>query len=153
MDIEKIVYKTRHFLALKKTIKPTDISDSGMYDSAFKKLSAYLIDNNIKPTGPASTIYFKWDIPNQIAELGISFPVDGVKEVNDPELSLIDIPESKAIKTTLYGDYSGLASIHQSLRKYLEDNKLTYSNIAIEEMVTMPAPNKPPITNVFYFYK
>lgn len=154
MGIEKIIFKAKRYLTVRKTIKPSDVTNKQMYDSAFRKLTNYLVQNKHKPIGSASVIYFKWDVPNENAELGISFPVEGIESVNDPELSIQDIPESKAIMTTLYGDYSGLAAVHKVLKDYLENNKLNYSDIAIEEMVSMPSPKaEDAITNVYYLYQ
>jgi len=153
MEIKEIKFEPKQYLVIRKKISTKQITDKDMYDHAFHKLVDYLVQKNTKPAGAPSVLIFLWDEPNQKAEIGISFPVSGIDSVNDPELSIVNIPESKAVMSVLQGDYSGIGFIHGGLRKYLEDNKLKYADLAIEEYVSMTGPNTENyVTNIYYFY-
>lgn len=125
-----------------------------MWQSAFEKVHAYIHKNNIKITGPGSALYFKWDEAAGKCELGIGNPVEGVSEVQDPELSLVPVAKSKAARVTVHGDYDQLMDAHSAVMAYLNEHNLTPTLTIEEYLVTgIDKPNpKDWETNVYYLH-
>lgn len=158
MAIKETTFIKKSYLALKKSISIDKISDKQMYDEAGKKLGAYLQQNNLKPTGPWSVIYFTWDQENRKTDLAIAFPIDGLESVNDSEFSVVEIPESPAVMDTLKGSYEGLGNVHHALNVYMADHKLEMGNtpMAVEEYAVDPMTESNPenwVTNIYYLHK
>lgn len=156
--IQETTFKPTQYLALKKSIPISQITDKTMYDEAGKKLGSYLAEHNIQPAGPWSVLYFTWDEASKKTDIGIAFPVNNLAQVDDPELSLVDIAGSKAAMDTLYGSYEGLGALHHSLVEYC--TKMNYPLIgqpvmAIEEYAVDPMQESSPqkwITHVYYLH-
>lgn len=154
MNIQQVEFSQKNYLMIKKAINTDQITDKEMYGAAFGRLYGFLEKHQIKPTGPAAVLYFKWDESNKSAEIGIAVPVLGIESINDAELLVYDVPASKAILGVLRGDYSGLAEVHRALMDYMNEHKLNSLNLAIEEYAIMPGTDpKDNVTNVYYFYK
>ena len=158
MDIQETTFGPKKYLTLKKSISTDQVTDKAMYDQAGKKLGEYMGKNGIKPVGAWSVIYFTWDEANKKTDIGIAFPVAGVEAVNDPELSLVDVPQSQASMAVLKGDYSGLGATHEGLMKYTREKNFVTQNVpvmAIEEYLVSPMQDPMPqnwLTNVYYLH-
>lgn len=158
MTITETTFGPRKYLALKKSISTSQISDKGMYDEAGKKLGEYMERNGIVPTGPWSVMYFTWDEAAKTTDMAIAFPVGEVSEVYDPEFSLIEILESKAALLVLEGSYEGLSDAHQKLVGYTEEKGYSdqgLTAIAVEEYVVGPMNDPAPAnwkTNIYYIH-
>ncbi len=158
MAIQETIFSPKRYLVLKKEIEISQVTDQEIYDSAGKKLGAYIHEHNLEIAGPWSVLYFKWDMPNNKAVLGIAFPISNLSEVTDPEFSIVDVPEHKASMDTLHGAYSGLKDIHQGLMSYIAEKELNTENVpvmAIEEYLVDPMKDPNPeswITNTYYLH-
>src|SRR5205809_1009224 len=97
MAITETTFGPKRYLTLRKSISTDQIADKQMYDEAGKKLAACIEDCKLTRAGAWSVLYFLWDETGKKAEIGISFPIaSGDEMVHDPELAIVDIPESKA---------------------------------------------------------
>lgn len=158
MSIQETTFGPKRYLTLRKSIAISEVSDHAMYDAAGKKLGGYLKTHTIVPAGPWTVLYFKWDQAAGQAELGISFPVEGVDNVDDPELELVDIPTCKAFTDSLHGPYSGLGDIHRSLMTYAKEKNYEKSGLpalAVEEYVIDGMSDPDPtrwVTNIYYLH-
>ncbi len=158
MAIQETTFTPKRYLVLKKEIAISQVQDQEIYDSAGKKLGAYIQEHNLQISGPWSVLYFKWDMANNKAELGIAFPIANLTEVTNPEFSIVDIPETKASMDTLHGPYSGLGDLHRGLMSYIKEKGFDTENVpvmAIEEYVTDPIKDPNPenwITNTYYLH-
>jgi effector-binding domain-containing protein len=156
MEIQQIDFGPRKYLVFRKAMPTDRVSDAKMYDRAFYKLSTYMKEHQAEADGPGSVIYFGWDEENHQADVGMAFPVKGLEEVNDPELSLLDVPRIKAVVGVHTGTYEDLKESHASIWKYIMDHQLDYAHLAIEEYVTDPLKVSAPedlITKIYYLYK
>ena len=158
MSIVETTFGPKRYLVLRKSIPTSQISDKQMYDEAGKKLSSYLQKSKLTPSGGWSVLYFSWDEKNEETDIGISFPVNEIKEVNDPELSIVDIPNSKASMDTLLGPYEGLSEIHKNLMKYVTERGYSMSHtpvLSVEEYQVDPMNDPNPNnwkTNIYYLH-
>jgi len=156
MEIQKIQFGPKKYLVVKKAISTDQITDTSMYDKGFKHVAGYLGEHGLKPAGALSVLYFLWDEKYQKAEIGMGFPVKDIDYVSDPELSLVDVPASKALMSELHGSYKNLGMVHDELRKNLQENKLDYADMAIEEYVVDPSMTSNQtelVTDVYYLYR
>lgn len=159
MAIIETTFGPKQYLALKKSISTDQVTDKSMYDVAGKKLGAYMQEHNITPIGPWSVIYFTWNEEEKKTDLAIAFPVSGLTEVNDPELSIVEIPQLNAAMDTLIGGYKNLGDFHMTLAQHVQqsgnfDN--TLSVFALEEYEIGPMQNPDPTewrTNVYHMHK
>jgi effector-binding domain-containing protein len=160
MSIQEITFGPKTYLTLRKSIHTDQITDKEMYDDAGKKLGTYMREHGMTPAGPWSVLYFLWDETNKKADIGIAFPVHPQEAgvVNDPELSVVTIPESKVAMDTLKGPYSGLGKIHEELMNYSKEKNYAKSGslvMAIEEYVVDPMSAAKPedyVTNIYYLH-
>lgn len=158
MDIQETSFGPKKYLAVKKSITTEQITDKQMYDEAGKKLREYMGKNAIKPAGAWSVLYFTWDEANKRTDVGIGFPVESITSTNDPELSIVDVPESTAAMAVLKGSYSGLGQTHQALMEYSAEFNPEMKNVpvmAIEEYIVDPMSGQPAqnyLTNIYYLH-
>lgn len=157
--IQETFFKPARYLVLRKIIPTSQITDKNMYDEAGKKLGAYLEKHHLKPSGPWSVIYFTWDEVSKKTDIGIAFPIKDEIQVDDVELSLIDIPGSKAALGTLRGAYDGLGALHHSLVEYCSNMNYSLNGqpvMAIEEYRVDPIHESNPqkwVTDVYYLHQ
>lgn len=158
MPIKETTFGPKRYLALKKSIPISQIADKQMYEEAGKKLGGYMERHGLSFSGRWSVLYFVWDQAAQRAEIGISFPVAGLDAVDDPELSIVDIPKSKAAADILFGPYDGLSKAHQGLMEYVKKEGYDPAGIpvmAIEEYAVDPMIDPDPrnwVTNIYYLH-
>jgi effector-binding domain-containing protein len=117
---------------------------------AFKSLHEYLDKQDVKPVGPAITIYTQTD------DAGFSFqaalPV--AQTPKDPPKGDISVgpgPSGKALKFVHRGSYDAMDSTYEAITNYLDDKRLEAKDLFIEEYDTDPVnsdPNKL-VVNVF----
>ncbi len=156
-ETQSITFPATRYLTLRKSVAISQIADKAMYDEAGRKLGAYLQTHGLPPSGPWCVIYFRWDQEGGKTEIGISFPVQGLGEVVDPELSRVDLSESKALCLELKGSYDGLGEAHHRLNDALAERKLAYRSEAmcVEEYVVGPMEKPDPkdwLTRIVYLH-
>ncbi len=136
MAITETTFGPKNYLTLRKSISTDQVSDKQMYDDAGKMLAAYMESNLLESSGPWTVLYFSWDEANKKTEIGISYPVEKLKAVNDPAFTITEVPAMKAAMEVLQGPYDGLKKIHQELMAYVKEKNYTGTNlpvVAIEE--------------------
>lgn len=117
---------------------------------AFKSLHDYLDKQNIKPTGPAITIYTQTD------DTGFSFqaalPI--AQPPKDPpkgDIAIGPAPSGKALKFVHRGSYDAMDSTYEAITNYLDDKQLEAKDLFVEEYATDPVSSDPNklVVNVF----
>lgn len=154
IEIKNISFTSRKYLAWKKDISIKEITNKTMYDEGYGKVYGYINNNKIEVTGAGSVLYFRWNNPEGRASIAIAAPVEHNGIVSHPELSIVDVPESKAVSAELRGSYDGLMKVHESIVNYLNEHKIN-SVLTIEEYTVDPSKEPDPanwVTNVFYLY-
>ncbi|MGA8561300.1 MAG: GyrI-like domain-containing protein [Pseudolabrys sp.] len=117
---------------------------------AFKSLQEYLDKQDVKPAGPAITIYTQTD------DTGFSYqaalPV--AQTPKDPpkgDISIGPAPSGKALKFVHRGSYDAMDSTYEAITNYLDDKQLEAKDLFIEEYATDPVKTAPDklVVNVF----
>ncbi len=154
-NIHETNIPARTYLALRKGISTDEITNQAMWQEAFGAVHAYAQSHNIDLKGPGTAIYFTWDEPKGRADFAVGNVVEGITEIDDSRLSLVSIPESKAIVITVKGAYDALMDAHITLGKYAEEKGLA-AGIAFEEYITTGMDSPDPAqweTRVYWCYK
>ena len=155
MEIKEITLSPKIYLVWRKEIDIKNIMDTNMWQTAFGKVHEYLQEHSIRNTGPGVALYFRWDQPTGKGEIGIGHPVEGASAVNDPDLSLVPVSESKAVITTVHGAYNKFPEHHSSLKQHLKERNLA-ETLTIEEYVVTGMDKPEPKhweTNLYHLYE
>ena len=155
MDIKETTFSSKTYLVWRKEIDIKNIMDQSMWQTAYGTVHGYIQKNNIKIAGPGVALYFRWDEPKGKGEIGIGNPVEGVNEVNDPNLSLVPVAESKAVMTTVHGTYNNFPQHHAAMSEYIKTHNLKEIFTIEEYLVTgMDKPDpKDWETNLYHLYE
>ncbi|MGC1849710.1 MAG: GyrI-like domain-containing protein, partial [Pseudolabrys sp.] len=99
---------------------------------AFKSLQEYLDKQDVKPAGPAITIYTQTD------DTGFSYqaalPVaQAPKDPPKGDISIGPAPSGKALKFVHRGSYDAMDSTYEAITNYLDDKQLEAKDLFIEE--------------------
>jgi effector-binding domain-containing protein len=137
-SIEQATFLKRKYLGVKQTIKFEEVSNKEIYANAYELLGKYFAEEGIIPSGPATTVYFTWDMETQISKMAPSFPVLGIRKSNDDAVKLFDVPESQAVVAHHEGDYATLKDAHEEMMAYIKENNIEMSGFAIEEYLVDP---------------
>jgi len=155
-EIKEVSFKAKKYLAWKKEITTGEITNQAMYEEGFGKIFGYINSNGLKTAGPCALLYFKWDEPEGHASIALTVPVpvENSDTIKDPELSIVNVPESKAAHATLHGSYDGLKTLHESLVAYCVLHQLKIT-LTVEEYTIdrLQEPNPANwITNIYYLH-
>jgi effector-binding domain-containing protein len=117
---------------------------------AFKSLHEYLDKQNIKPAGPAFTVYTQTDDTGFSYEAAL--PITEIPK--DPPKSDITVgpaPSGKAYKFVHRGSYDAMDTTYEAITNYLDDKQLEVKDLFIEEYSTDPVKSDPDklVVNVF----
>ena len=109
---------------------------------SFKALHAYMDKDNIKPSGPAMTIYTKTD------ETGFDFqaayPVAAAPSNPPPDKFAVgQAPAGKALKFVHRGAYDAMDTTYEAITNFLDDHSLDAKDMFIEEYTTDPLVSNP----------
>ena len=117
---------------------------------AFKSLHEYLDKQDVKPDGPALTIYTQTD------DAGFSFqaalPIaQAPKDPPKGDIAVGQAPSGKALKFVHRGSYDAMDSTYEAITNYLDDKQLEAKDLFIEEYATDPVKTDPDklVVNVF----
>ena len=153
-EIKEVLFKGKKYLAWKKEIATSEITNKAMYEEGYQKIYDCINEHKIKITGSGAVLYFKWDEPKGRASIAIAAQVESNDDITDNELSFVDVKESKASFAELRGDYSGLKDIHESLMAYSIENNFK-PTLTVEEYTVDPSQDSNPanwITNIYYLH-
>jgi len=117
---------------------------------AFKSLHEYLDKQDVKPSGPAITIYTQTD------DAGFSFqaalPIaQAPKDPPKGDIALGQAPSGRAFKFVHRGSYDAMDSTYEAITNYLDEKQLEAKDLFIEEYATDPVNTAPDklVVNVF----
>jgi effector-binding domain-containing protein len=103
---------------------------------AFKKLSALLDKQGIKPSGNSMVVY------TTIDENGFTYlaeiPVDQEPKNLAKDISVGKTPDGKVLKFVHRGSYDDMENTDEAITNHLDDKNLTVKDTIIEEYITDP---------------
>jgi effector-binding domain-containing protein len=119
------------------------LKGSANWDSAFetlidsfKKISALLDKQGIKPSGNSMIVYTSTD------DNGFTFqaeiPVDQEPKNLPKDMSIGKSPDGKALKFVHRGSYDNMDNTYEAITNHLDDKKLEAKDTFIEEYITDP---------------
>ena len=127
---------------LYKTTNANSQNISAKMGQNFGALMQFMSQNDIKQTGMPLTVYNDMSSANVIMSNGI--PVKERIEIPaDSDVSINFIPNTKALKTTLKGNYTYLSKAWEATMKHLAENGLEQSEHQPFEVYTTDPGNYP----------
>jgi len=116
----------------------------------FKSLQEYLDKQDVKPSGPAITIYTQTDDTGFSYQAGLPI-VQTPKEAPKGDIAVGPMPSGKALKFVHRGSYDAMDSTYEAITNYLDDKQLEAKDLFIEEYTTDPVKTAPDklVINVF----
>lgn len=156
MDIIQTTFGPRHYLAVKQTVAISDLADKDIYDLAYARLFGYLGQRGVAAIGPGAILYLDWNEAEGRTQIAIALPVAGLEESGDPDIVVVDIPQTPAIMGAMHGSYEGLKAAHQEINAYMVAHGMQYKGFAIEEYAVDPMTVKDQselVTNIYYLEK
>ena len=104
---------------------------------AFKAVRSFLDRENIKPQGPAMTIYLSTDDTGFQFEAALPI-VEQPKNPPHGDLALGKSPEGKALKFVHRGSYDAMDTTYDAITNFLDQKGLDAKDLFIEEYETDP---------------
>jgi effector-binding domain-containing protein len=116
----------------------------------FKSLQDYLDKQDVKPSGPAITIYTQTDDTGFSYQAGLPI-VQTPKDAPKGDIAVGPMPSGKALKFVHRGSYDAMDSTYEAITNYLDDKQLEAKDLFIEEYTTDPVKTAPDklVINVF----
>lgn len=116
----------------------------------FKSLQEYLDKQDVKPAGPAITIYTQTDDTGFSYQAGLPI-VQAPKDPPKGDIAVGPTPSGKALKFVHRGSYDAMDSTYEAITNYLDDKQLDAQDLFIEEYATDPVKTAPDklVVNVF----
>lgn len=111
------------------------------YSTNFPRIQDIVAQAGVTPSIPHG-LYFEWDEKKQEADLAAGMPVLAGTKLNQPDISIYEVPGSKAVYVDYFGAHDKSASAYANLEKYVTDNKLKRKTPVIEEFITNPLIEK-----------
>jgi effector-binding domain-containing protein len=112
-----------------KTTAATPANISQIMGRQYDEILGYMAKNNIKQTGMPFTIYNEPDANGNVV-MSNAIPILNKVEVDDESNVLCGyIPKTKALKTTLKGNYTNLTMAWKEAYEYIANNNLEQTDI------------------------
>ena len=120
LNIHEQIVKAQNAVTIQQTCKPAEMM--GLFGKIFGELKMFMDKNELKPAGPAFTIYDKYS-PQEIS-MRIGMPTDkpGKSEGN---VIAVALPDTKTIMTSYQGKYSGLENAYEQMMSYMKKKNIT----------------------------
>jgi effector-binding domain-containing protein len=117
---------------------------TGNWDAAFdtivdgfKTVKAYMDKADIKPAGPATTIYTATD--DTSFSFQAAFPIaEAPKDPPKGDIAIGKSPAGKALKFVHRGSYDSMDTTYEAITNYLDEKQLDAKDMFIEEYETDP---------------
>ncbi|WP_421151116.1 SRPBCC family protein [Seonamhaeicola sp. NFXS20] len=113
-----------------KTTSATGTNISQIMGKQYGEIKSYMAKNNIVANGMPFTIYNEMNTENGNIIMSNAIPImSKVTVENGSEILCGYIPKTKALKTTLKGNYTNLPKAWEATMKHISENGLEMSNI------------------------
>ena len=139
----------RHYLVFRQRLPLLDMN--GFLAMEARTLGAAAGAKNIEPNGPATALFYEWDVERGVGEAAVALPVAAGTTL--PPYVTIVLPATRALSATLNGPYDGLGAVHYALESELRRRGLSPATPSIEEYLVGPAQGATPenfVTRVTY---
>ncbi|WGD33893.1 GyrI-like domain-containing protein [Olleya sp. YS] len=131
-----------------KTTAATGTNISELIGKQYGEIMAYMAKNSIVQTGMPFTIYNEMNPETGNIIMSQAIPVmNKITVENDSEVLCGYIPKTKALKTTLKGNYTYLPDAWEAANKYIAENNLEQSDLDPFEIYANDPGNVPNPSN------
>jgi effector-binding domain-containing protein len=150
--VDQIEWPGKMFATVRKVESTNQLPD--FFTEAYRQIGKAQKKSRARITGTACALYYKWDEPNQRADVAAAMPVN--RDMKSEGINMVEVPGQRAYKVDYYGPYEkeGLGSAHMALMLHFWQNDLTMAAPFIEEYVTGPQTESDAskwLTRIYYF--
>lgn len=138
-EVGTMNFPATSFATIRQQVRWSDISS--FFSHHIPILYSEAQKSNAAP-GTATGLYYVWDEKSQQTDMAAALPVSAGAKLDNNIIQLVDIPASKAIFVTYHGAYDKLADAHESLDRYMADNKLKPKSPVIEQYISGPVSER-----------
>lgn len=138
-EVYTMNFPATRFAAIRQTIQWSDIP------AFFRQHLPILYDEAQKAqlsAGTACGLYFSWDEKNRQTDMAAAVPAGSGAAISNPIISMVDIPATRAVYVNYSGAYDHVRDAYESIRVYLEENKLKQQAPVIEQYISGPFTEK-----------
>ena len=118
-----------------------------------RRLAEEALEANVIPTGPLTSLFYRWDTEAGMGEAAVALPVEPGTKM--PPYVTITLPVTKSLALDLEGSYQRLSAFHVALGDELARRNLKPVLPSIEEYYVGPLQTRDPNefrTRVIYPY-
>lgn len=131
-----------HLATVRARVRGDEIRS--LFDRAFPMIFAALGKAGIAPA--AAPLGVTHGEPGETFDMSVAVPVSA-PFAGDGEVRPETIPEGRAARLVVRGDYSGLGPAYERLYAWIDEQGLAPTGLAWEEYLTEPTPNRDPSHN------
>ena len=133
--VQTVDWSAKQYLAVRNTVAIDKMPEllGGYYGTvmgALEKAGGQM-------TGPATGLYYTWDMENNSTDMAAAVPVAAT--VKNPATQMISIPAGKALLIEHLGAYDKLGEAHEAMDAYINSTSAQIKPPAIEEYITDPS--------------
>jgi len=137
IEIKPFNFPATTYAIIRQQVKWEDIPE--FYKIHTQRLFNYITDTT---TAKQSSLIYNWDEKLRQADIAAAVEVPAGTKIEDPIISVIDIPASKAVSADYTVGMKNKSELYLQLRKYLSDNKLKQAGPIIEQVLS-PSSKQP----------
>ena len=149
-QVREVHFPAKNYAVVREEVAMAEFSN--FFARSMGTLMQEIQKRGLKMTGAPCGIYFTWDEATQTSDMAAAVPIG--PSVRAKDLTVIQIPATKAYVIDYYGTYESVANAHYAFNIFLAKSNLTQKLPVIEEYITDPMTEKDSskwLTRIYYF--
>jgi effector-binding domain-containing protein len=138
-EIEEVIVPEQTVVLIKDSAGPADYAK--VMGKAYTELFAFVRSNKLTQKGYPFATYLKWDSVTMFSVMNIGIPVETATKGNG-RITIVTIPEHKAIKAIHFGDYSKTEPVYRAMDQYIKSSEMVETGGPTEIYITSPVTEK-----------
>jgi len=134
-NVQELNLPATTYLAVRQQIRKDDIMS--FFAQHLPLIKQELIKASL-PIGIPAGITYSWDPGSAVTDLAAAFPVPSGTKNSNPIMQVIELPASKAVQVTYFGNYGKITDAYASLEKYIANKHLNRVNPSLEQYTRGP---------------
>ncbi|MCB0707205.1 MAG: SRPBCC family protein [Saprospiraceae bacterium] len=151
-EVKKVDHPGGVFAGIREEVQMNSLPD--FLASSYEKVMGAMATQQTPMAGPPCGLYYTWDEATQTSDMVAAIPIGEALNLGE-DVSIIEIPASKAAVIDYYGSYAGVGAAHEAAGAFMSANGLTAKEPCIEMYITDPTTEPDTskwLTQVIYFY-
>lgn len=134
-DVTEMDWRARTYVGQRDTVGFDAISS--FFSTHMPAVYGAAQSKGLTISGPATGLYWLWDMENMRTSLAAAIPVDQAPD-DFKDYEVIRIPEGKALVVDYRGPYEQMMPAHEAISRHIEEHAMGDLTVVVEEYVTDP---------------